>query len=252
LLKEIRCSKRFSQILIGSVVFVDIISILLFAFVLAVIEGSVRAEFIYGLLAMVTLLFLPWILSRKTVRDKIEAKITEEAHSDIEVKIAFALIFLLAVTSSLLGFHAIIGAFIAGLIVSEIIPKHAQVEQKLQSFGYGFFIPLFFILVGAKVNLPALFSTASDIGILALIIVAALLSKAGGVAAATRLIGFKRRESLAFGIFHGARLSLIIAAAEVSSELGLIGDKIFASLIILAIVSATVAPTIGKRILSGV
>ncbi len=249
LLKDIHSSPRFSRTLVGSVVVVDIISIFLLAFVLAVITGSVGAEFVYGLLVMVTLLLLPWVLSREVVRHRIVAKITEEAHFDIEVRIAFALIFLLAATSSLLGFHAIIGAFIAGLIVSEVIPKHVQIEEKLQSFGYGFFIPLFFILVGARADLPVLFSSARDIGILVLIIVVALLSKVIGAAAAAKLIGFKRRESLAFGIFHGGRLSLIIAAAEVSRGLGFIGDTLFASLVILAIVSATAAPTIGKRIL---
>jgi len=250
LLKEISSSKAFSQILISSVVFVDIISIFLLAFVLTAIEGSIGVEFVYGLLVMVLLLILPWVLSRKRIRNTIEEKIAKEAHFDIEVRISFALIFLLAATASILGFHAIVGAFIAGLIVSEVIPKHAQLEQKLQSFGYGFFIPLFFILVGAKVNLPVLFSNTHNVGILILIVVAAVLSKAVSVAVATKLIGFKHRESLAFGIFHCARLSLIIAAAEVARELGLIGDSLFASLVILAIVTTTVAPVIGKRILS--
>jgi Kef-type K+ transport system membrane component KefB len=82
------------------------------------------------------------------------------------------------------------------------------------------------------------------------IVVVALLSKVISVSVAAKLIGFKQRDSLAFGIFHGARLSLIIAAAEVSHRLGLIGDSLFASLVILAIVSATVALVTGKRILS--
>lgn len=252
LLKDIQPSRPFSQALTGSVVFVDVISIFLLAFVLAIITGSIGAELVYGLLVMIVLLLLPWLLSRDVVRTRVATKIAEEAHFDIEVRISFALIFLLAATSSILGFHAIIGAFIAGLVVSEVVPKHAQVEEKLQSFGYGFFIPLFFILIGAKVNLPVLFSSARDIGILILIVVAALLSKMVGVSVATRLIGFRGRESLAFGIFHGARLSLIIAAAEVSRGLGLIGDSLFASLVILAMVSATAAPFVGKRILSGV
>ncbi len=249
LVKEVRSSKQFSQVLVGSVVLVDVLSIFLLAFVLGVVEGSVGAEFVYGLLVMLTLL-LPWILGRRRVRSQIEKKIVEEAHFDIEVRIAFAMIFLLAAACNFLGFHAIVGAFIAGLVVSEVIPKHAQVEEKLQSFGYGFFIPLFFILVGARVDLPELFSSARDVGILLLIVAAALLSKGIGAGVAARLTGFKSRDSLALGAFHGARLSLIIAAAEVSRELGLIGDSLFASLVLLAVISATVSPAAGKRILS--
>ncbi len=248
LLKDVSCSRKFSQTLVGSVVFVDIISIFLLAFVLAGTEGSIGAEFFYGLLAMLILLLLPWILSRKGFHKKVKARVVKEGHFDIEIRIAFAVIFSLAAASSFLGFHAIIGAFIAGLIVSEIIPSHAR--QHLQSFGYGFFIPLLFILIGAEVNLPLLFSSANNIAILAVIVVVALLSKACSVTVANRLIGFSRMESLASGIFHGARLSLIIAVAEVSRGLDLIGENLFSSLVILAIISAIVAPAIGKRILS--
>lgn len=248
LLKEISSSRQFSQILVGSVTIVDIISIFLLAFVLALIGGSIGAELLYGLLFMVTLLIMPFIISRGKIREKIEMKIVKEAHFDFEIRAAFALIFLLAALSNFLGFHAIVGAFIAGLVVSEVVPKD-PVEQKLQSFGYGFFIPLFFILVGSRVNLPVLFSNARDIGILVILIAVALTAKASGVVVVAKLIGLNRSESIALGILHCARLSLIIAVAEVSLELGLIGESIFASLVLLAIISGVVAPALGKRIL---
>jgi len=49
---------------------------------------------------------------------------------------------------------------------------------------------------------------------------------------------------------HCARLSLIIAAAEVSRELKVIGENVFASLVILAIVSGIFAPALGKHSLA--
>jgi Kef-type K+ transport system membrane component KefB len=249
LLKDLSATRKFSQILVGSVTLVDIFSIFLLAFVLALIEDSIGAEFIYGLLFMVTLLIMPFLISRGNLREKIAMRIVEEAHFDFEIRAAFALIFLLAALSNFLGFHAIVGAFIAGLMVSEVIPKD-PVEQKLQSFGYGFFIPLFFILVGSQVNLPVLFSNARDVGILVILIAAALAAKASGVVVVAKLIGLNRTESIALGILHCARLSLIIAVAEVSLELGLIGESIFASLVLLAIISGVVAPALGKRILT--
>lgn len=249
LLQDISCSRKFSRILLGSVSLVDIISIFLLAFVLGLIEDSIGAEFVYGLLTMVTLLMLPYLVSKTRIRERIETRIVKEAHFDFEVRVAFALIFLLAALSNFLGFHAIVGAFIAGLMVSEVIPKD-RVEQKLQSFGYGFFIPLFFILVGSRVNLPLLFSSARDIGILVLLILVALLAKISGVAVVAGFVGLDRRESLALGFLHSARLSLIIAAAEVSRELGLIGESVFAALVILAIVSGILAPALGKWRLS--
>jgi len=153
------------------------------------------------------------------------------------MRLAFALIFLLGAVSIRLGVYSIIGAFIAGLLISEILPRATLEEEKLQSFGYGFFIPLFFILTGAQVNLAAVFSQLSNIAILLVIVAVGLLSKVAGVTIASRLSGLDMRKSTAFGLFHSARLSLI-------------DEGMFAILIILAIVSATVAPALGKQILA--
>lgn len=245
LLKEIDVSKGFSQILMGSVTMVDISSIFLLAFVLALIEGNLGAEFAYGLLFMLTLLLIPFVVCRKNICINIERRIAREAHFDFEIRLAFALIFLLASLSNYLGFHAIVGAYIAGVIASEVLAKD-PVEEKLQSFGYGFFIPLFFILAGSRVNLFKLFATAHDVWVLLVFISAALISKAVGVSIVAGFLGLDRRESIALGCFHCARLSLIIAAAEVSLKLGLVDEGVFASLVVLAVVSGLVAPALGK------
>jgi Kef-type K+ transport system membrane component KefB len=73
-----------------------------------------------------------------------------------------------------------------------------------------------------------------------------MLSKAVSVATATKLSGMDMRKSMAFGLFHTARLSLILAAADISIRLGLIDERIFSIFVILALVSATVAPALGK------
>ena len=121
-------------------------------------------------------------------------------------------------------------------------------EEKLHSFGYGFFIPLFFILIGAKVNLPTIFLDISNLALLIAIIAAGLLSKLAGVALVAKVGGMTWRYSAILGLFHAARLSLIIAAAEIALRLGLVTEELFGMLIIFAIVSATVVPIISKRL----
>jgi len=166
------------------------------------------------------------------------------------MRVAFAIIFLLGAISLQLGFHAIVGAFIAGLLVSEILPMATLQEERLQSFGYSFFIPLFFIFTGAKVNLLPVFSNLSNLLFLVVIIVVGLLSKVAGVAFAGRLSGLKTRQSLAFGLFHTARLSLIIAAADIALTQGYISNGLFAIFILLACLSAALAPSFGKQVLT--
>ncbi len=250
LLKDLDATRRFSQMLLASVVFVDIISLFLLAFVLATIQGSLEVRYLYSLLAIVILFFMPWLINKRRLRRRITAKFFKKSYFDIEMRLAFALIFLFGAISMWLGFHSIVGAFIAGLLISEVLPKATLEQEKLQSFGYGFFIPLFFIFTGAKVNLAAVFSDVNSIAILLSIIAVGLLSKAVSVAVAARLSGLNRKRSVAFGLFHTARLSLILAAADISIGLGLIGEGLFAIFVVLAIVSATVAPALGKYVLS--
>jgi CPA2 family monovalent cation:H+ antiporter-2 len=249
LLKSGRFRPRFARILLTSVVLVDIISLFLLAFVMSVVQGSITAHYSYSFLIILALFVLPWFIRKRKLRRKITLRLSRDSLFDIEVRLAFALIFLLAAISAQLGFHAIIGGFIAGLIASEVLPHRILREEKLQSFGYGFFIPMFFIFTGSRVDLPGVFSDVGNLTVLVALVAAGIFSKVIGVGIAARLGGFKIRESIAIGLFHSARLSLIIAAADMSIKLGFISENLFAMLIILAVVSATLAPALGRRVL---
>ena len=249
LLKDLRARGDFANLMLGTVVIVDIVSIFLLAFSLSVIQGPLQVEFFYSLAAILILFVIPMLLSRSALTRRFASLLSRQRYFDLEVRLAFALIFLLAAISGQLGFHSIMGAFIAGLIFSEIMPRATRIEEKLESFGYGFFIPLFFIFTGARVDLPSLFSDVQNLGVLAVILAVGLLSKMISVSVVTRLLGMKPRESAAFGLFHAARLSLIIAAADIVVRLGLIDRNLFSTLVLLAISSALIAPALGRYVL---
>jgi len=249
ILKEINLPPRLSRLLLASVILVDILSLFLLAFVLATIQGQLEFRFLYSLLGIVFLFFIPWIINKRRLRRKITAKLFRKSYFEMEMRLAFALIFLLGAVSLQLGFNSIIGAFIAGLLISEILPRRTLESEKLQSFGYSFFVPLFFIFTGAKVNLLTVFTNLTNVTVLVVIIAVGMLAKIVSVAMATRLSGVKMRRSIAFGLFHTARLSLILAAADISIRLGLIGERMFSIFVILAVVTSTVAPALGKYIL---
>ena len=73
---------------------------------------------------------------------------------------SFALIILLVALAEGVGAEYILGAFLAGVVVSLLNPDEEMVE-KLDSFGYGFFIPIFFIMVGVDLNIPSLIKEPS-------------------------------------------------------------------------------------------
>jgi CPA2 family monovalent cation:H+ antiporter-2 len=250
MLKETNLPPRLSRLLLASVVLVDILSLFLLAFALATIQGHLESRFFYSLLGIVILFLVPWIINKRKLRRKITSKLFRKSYFEMEMRLAFALIFLLGAVSTQLGFHSIIGAFIAGLLISEILPRRTLESERLQSFGYSFFIPLFFIFTGAKVNLLTVFTNLSNVTVLLVIIAVGMLAKALSVTVATRLSGVKSmRRSIAFGLFHTARLSLILAAADISIRLGLIDERLFSIFVILAVVTSTVAPALGKYVL---
>lgn len=248
-LKDLNLTKRQSQMLLVSVIIVDIISMFILASVLAAVQGALHVRYIYSILAIIVLFFIPWLVRKKKLRRKITLKLWKKQYLELELRVSFAIIFILGAISMQLGFHSIIGAFIAGLIISEILPKAFLQEEKLESFGYSFFIPLFFIFIGSKVNLVPIFTEPNNLVMLFGIVAIGILSKVASVTVASRLSGFKMNQSLAFGLFHTARLSLIIAAVDLSLSLGLIDNKLFAIFIVLAVISAIMAPSLGRHIL---
>jgi Kef-type K+ transport system membrane component KefB len=249
-LKDLNLTGEDSQMLLVSVIIVDILSMFILAFVLSAVQGTLEVRFIYSILAILSLFFIPWFMRKKKLGSKITVTFWKKLPFDLELRASFAIIFILGSVSLQLGFHAIIGAFIAGLIISEIFPKGSEQEAKLQSFGYSFFIPLFFIFIGAKVNLIPVFSNLSNLAMLLVIVAVGFLSKTISVTVASRLSGFEMKHSLAFGFFHTARLSLIIAAVDISLKLNLIDNNQFAIFIILAVFSAILAPSLGKYLLT--
>ena len=72
------------------------------------------------------------------------------------VRLTVALLILLVAISSLFDLDIVLGAFAAGFILRYIIPEDDEIlEKKLNAIGYGFLIPLFFVVSGAKIDLSA-------------------------------------------------------------------------------------------------
>jgi len=247
--KEFSYKKEFSHILLASVFLVDIASMFILAFSLSFITGSLSPSFIYSFIMIAILFIIPWLINKGGIKNRIVRITSRKSRFSVMIRASFALIVVFSAVSDKLGFHSIIGAFIAGLIISEVTEKASLLEKQLESFGYGFFIPFFFIIVGSKINIPSIFSDLKNIKYLVSIIAIGILAKVIGVGFITRLKGFKIRECFSFGLFHSARLSMIIAVSEIGFELKLINENIFSSLMLLAIISAIAGPSLGKLLL---
>lgn len=149
--------------------------------------------------------------------------------------------------SILFGIEGILGAFLAGAGFALVFRNRGVLGQQLSGFSYGFLIPVFFIDVGIRFDVDALSEEGAITGMLVLIGFAVLVKLLPAFVLLVRRHSV--REVLAAGALLSARLSLIIAVAELGVELEVIDRSLEASIVVLAAVTATLAP-VGFRLLA--
>ncbi|EQA8687130.1 cation:proton antiporter [Staphylococcus aureus] len=165
--------------------------------------------------------------------------------TQIGIRAVFALIILLVALAEGVGAENILGAFLAGVVVSLLNPDEEMVE-KLDSFGYGFFIPIFFIMVGIDLNIPSLIKEPKLLIIIPILIVAFIISKLIPVMFIRRW--FDMKTTIASAFLLTSTLSLVIAAAKISERLNAISAETSGILILSAVITCVFVPIIFKKL----
>ena len=165
--------------------------------------------------------------------------------TQIGIRAVFALIILLVALAEGVGAENILGALLAGVVVSLLNPDEEMVE-KLDSFGYGFFIPIFFIMVGVDLNIPSLIKEPKLLIIIPILIVAFIISKLIPVMFIRRW--FDMKTTIASAFLLTSTLSLVIAAAKISERLNAISAETSGILILSAVITCVFVPIIFKKL----
>lgn len=166
--------------------------------------------------------------------------------SEIGVRASFALLLVFVVLAEIVGVEAILGAFLAGVILSLLFRGGTVLEQKLSGIGYGFLIPIFFINVGMHFDVAALWAGRIYLVLIPTLLLIAFVVKI--VPSLLLLIRHSLKDSISAGVLLSSRLSLIIAVAAVGLELGLMDTAMESAIILLAIITSISCPTIFKRL----
>jgi Kef-type K+ transport system membrane component KefB len=162
--------------------------------------------------------------------------------AELGIRASLALMFVIVGLSYALEVEPILGAFLAGSIFALVFRHRGALEQQLSGFSYGFLIPVFFINVGLSFELPVLLEPG--VFLRALILMGAAIAVKLLPAFLLFVQRLSLREVLAAGTLLSARLSLVIAVATLGVRLGVIAHGLRSSVILLAIVSSTLAPTL--------
>lgn len=179
--------------------------------------------------------------------ERFERLFSEHDPEELGIRASLALMLVLVGLSAALSVEPILGAFMAGSVFALVFPHRGRLEHKLTGFSYGFLIPIFFINVGVGFEVQALLEPEILRAAVALIVVAVVVKLVPALLLTLR--GLSLKEAVAAGVLLSARLSLIIAVAELGVQLGVIGPKIESAIITLALITTTVAPTVFKRLM---
>lgn len=163
----------------------------------------------------------------------------------LDTRAVFALIIVLVGLSKTLGVEIILGSFLAGALVSLLSPNPVMV-QKLDSFGYGFLIPIFFVMTGVKLDLWSLFSDSSILLLMPLLFIAFFVAKLVPALWIKRWYGW--RTAFSIGLLVSAKLTLVIAAVKVGKDLKLISNHMASAIILVAVISCVVGPVLFKNL----
>ena len=161
--------------------------------------------------------------------------------SQIKLRGAIALALVFIALADSLGIENILGAFLAGVILSLASSgSTSALRHKLDGIGYGFFIPIFFVMVGVRFDLPALLESREAVILVPFMVLAAYLIKL--IPSMLFRVFFSWRETFSAGFILSSRLSLIIAASAIGLELGVISPSLNSSIILVAIITCTFSP----------
>jgi CPA2 family monovalent cation:H+ antiporter-2 len=242
-------STRYGQLMLVTALIADVVTLVL----LSVAFGILQKGFALQLILILSLLLLFAVFLRMgIVVSKVPGlrKVVQElstATAQIQVRGAIALMVAWATLAHALGIEVILGAFLAGVIVSIIAgPEESVLRDKLDALGFGFFIPVFFISVGSRFDLNMLIGSQEALILFPLLLVAAYVVKV--LPALIYRLAFSWREGLASGFLLSSRLSLIIAASALAFELGVISEGVNADIVLVAMVTCTLSPILFNRL----
>jgi Kef-type K+ transport system membrane component KefB len=247
MLRELKVKSRVKSTITSAIFLEDVVSLILLAILLKAVApiSQIPLEIFPGVLVIfliVVFYVIPivqeWLFSWGPKKDIFAG----------QMRAVFITLSLVALMAELIGVHAMVGGFLAGLILSDMLRRRRKLEQNIFAISYGFLIPIFLLNLGMTTNIATLFAPR-DALITGLIVVSLIASKSASGFLGARLLGFPSRISLGTGVMTIAQMSTTLATASLALNYGIFTEDILAALVVMSIVTIVIAPLLTKLIL---
>src|SRR5262245_31887904 len=232
-LMEVGAIRRdLGQLILATAILDDTLAWVIIAVISGIAaHGAVNFSAVSASLAL-TALFLAASLS---VGRRLVARIIVWCNDNmaIEMPVISAILiimFAMALTTDLIGVHAALGAFVAGILIGQSPFLTEHIENQLRGFIIAFFSPVFFAVAGLGMDLRTLFDPTLLLFTLAIILVASV-GKFLGALAGGRVGGLTVIESLALATGLNARGSTEVIIASIGMSIGALSSQLYTMIV---------------------
>jgi len=158
-----------------------------------------------------------------------------------------ATLFIVSYVASLIEVEPIIGAFLAGIALTPLIPQLSPLMNRIQFIGNTLFVPFFLISVGMLIDPLILIREPKSLLIAAVMIIAELISKFVAAWATGKWLGYKFESVMVMFGLTIAQAASTLAAATVAYEIELIDRTTVNGIVALILFTCIVSPLITEK-----
>ena len=229
----------------GATVLTDIGAFIVLAVVLgAKSGGGISVGYFIQLLVMLAIFTAAIIFGLPRLGKIIFQKLTGRA---LEFQFVIVALFVAAFTAELIGVHEVVGAFLAGLAVNSMLPRHSPVTGHVLFIGESFFIPVFLLYSGLITD-PLTFLKSPQTIIVALgVTIVAYVSKFIAAWITAKIYKYTNSEFwTVYGLSH-AQAAVTIPTLVIGLETGLFDSTLFNAAILMILLTSITSPLVVQR-----
>lgn len=225
---------RIGQAILSSTIMQDVASLIVLSILLQTVqpETSIPLPIFY---TIVVILFIAGRYFISKMRSLFHAWRSDQPDIyETELRVIFVLLLGTVLFFELLGLHAIIGGFITGLLLSDTITSK-QLRLKLHAISFGVFIPVFFVIVGAKSNILVIFEQANALYLACAIVFGSFFSKLISGWAGARMLGYNETQSRLYAFSSTPQLTTTLAVVFTGFSFGILDQQLVNAMILLTL-----------------
>ena len=214
----------------------DLTAWCILAAVIALVKSGSSFSALYTIALSVAFVFLMLKVVRPLLEKLGHIYTSRKKMQTPIIAFIFMILIVSAYLTSVIGIHALFGAFIAGVIMPSSINFRKIVIEKIEDVSIILLLPLFFVITGLRTQI-GLLNEAHLWITFGWILLVALAGKFGGSALAARMVGQSWKDSLSIGVLMNTRGLMQLIVLNIGYDLGILSPEIFAMMVLMALVT---------------